>query len=531
MKKTMTIFAAAVLSLGVACAAAVPQRVLELPPGKGNPRNSEGDFAVLKNGDILFVYTQYYGDSMLDHAPAHLVSRVSKDGGKTWSKESVEVIANEGGQNVMSVSFLRLKKGSLAMFYLRKNSDKDCRPVMRVSKDEGKTWGEPVKCVPDAEAEYYVLNNGRATRLKSGRIVLPLARHTLENGKKTDWDGELVCYYSDDEGKTWKRGSSFATHDEKGKRVTTQEPGLVELKGGRVLMYSRTNHGRQWFHYSSDGCKTWTKGEPGSLWGPCAPATIKRLKNGDLLAVWNDHEGRPDFAAMNLAVSPRGLRVPLTLAVSKDEGKTWSQRRALEGAPGGMFCYIAVCETKKDLLLGYISRGLTHLRLTTVPLAWVYEKVPPHKPQPVFSAFRQLRRGALLKVETALGTWTAETNHAEIAVSNMRYPTGEGVKFLKGENREVLLTLPKSAPSDAFTLLMDRGWSQTMRVEARQTDGTWQKVFEMDRKSDRTRGLRPIDFKKLDKPVTAYRFRVSSPWGVTVTDVDEFKNLGAFFKD
>ncbi len=372
MKKTLMMVV--VLSLGVLLAGAVPQRVLELPPSLENCRNSEGDFAVLKDGRILYIYSHYVKGTGGDHDPAYLASRVSSDGGRTWSKESVEVVANEGGMNVMSVSTLRLKDGALALFYLRKNSETDCRPVMRVSRDEGKTWGAPRLCIPDAEKSYYVLNNCRVARLASGRIVLPLCEHASKDGRLSDWAGRLVCYFSDDEGVTWRRGRDhFATFDSEGKRVTTQEPGVIELKDGRVLMYARTRHGRQWFYYSSDGCDTWTRGEPGSLWGPCAPATVTRLSNGDLFAVWNDHEGRQELVKKGPSWA-NGLRTPLTLAISKDEGKTWINRRVLEGNPKGWYCYIAVRELNGNLLLGYCAmKMLQHSRITTVPISWLYE--------------------------------------------------------------------------------------------------------------------------------------------------------------
>ena len=51
--------------------------LLELNPGEGNPRNSEGDFLKLEDGRILFVYTQYDGSSSVDHAPAHLAASTS----------------------------------------------------------------------------------------------------------------------------------------------------------------------------------------------------------------------------------------------------------------------------------------------------------------------------------------------------------------------------------------------------------------------------------------------------------------------
>ena len=55
------------------CAPAAPEitRNKLLPPGPGNPRNSEGDFIELKDGRILFVYTHFTGSND-DNAAAHL---------------------------------------------------------------------------------------------------------------------------------------------------------------------------------------------------------------------------------------------------------------------------------------------------------------------------------------------------------------------------------------------------------------------------------------------------------------------------
>ncbi|NQT53667.1 exo-alpha-sialidase, partial [bacterium] len=76
-----------------------------LPPGKGNPRNSEGDFVQLKDGRLLFVYTHFTGGGS-DHARAHLAGRFSADGGRTWTADDVVVVPNEGTMNVMSASLL-----------------------------------------------------------------------------------------------------------------------------------------------------------------------------------------------------------------------------------------------------------------------------------------------------------------------------------------------------------------------------------------------------------------------------------------
>ena len=145
-----------------------PEVVLELPPGERNPRNSEGDFIRLNDGRLLLIYTRFTGGGG-DHDAADLVSRQSMDGGKTWSQTDQTVIANESGWNVMSVSLLRLLDGRIALFYARKNSLTDCRPVVRFSADEGQNWSDAVPVIADDDVGYFVLNNDRVVQLTGGR--------------------------------------------------------------------------------------------------------------------------------------------------------------------------------------------------------------------------------------------------------------------------------------------------------------------------------------------------------------------------
>src|SRR5680860_868280 len=93
-----------------------PITVLELPPSPQNPRNSEGDFIKLKSGKLLFIYTHYDTGSGVDHDPAYLASRNSVDAGMTWSDTDDIVMGNEGSQNIMSVSLLRLNNGDCLLY-------------------------------------------------------------------------------------------------------------------------------------------------------------------------------------------------------------------------------------------------------------------------------------------------------------------------------------------------------------------------------------------------------------------------------
>ena len=347
--------------------------VLELPPGPNNPRNSEGAFMPLKDGRIMFAYSRYYGASSSDHAAADIAVRYSSDKGATWTDRDEIIVKNHGGMNVMSVSLLRLQSGEIALFYLLKNSTSDCRPVMRRSFDEGRTWGEPTTCITD-EVAYYVLNNDRVIQLKDGRLLFAVSKHSFPDGK-FDNAGAVLTYSSDDNGATWRRGKSvLEVHGADGRRYAAQEPGVVECSDGSLLLWIRTNADRQYFSRSTDRGETWSEPAPSPLVSPLAPASIKRLPTGDLLAVWNDHESRPEMKTKGKAWA-HGWRSPLAAALSSDDGQTWHGTKMVEDDPNGWFCYTAIQPLDDEtVLLGYCAySGLAHSRLVKVPLNWFYE--------------------------------------------------------------------------------------------------------------------------------------------------------------
>ncbi len=350
---------------GLVASAAI-ESLLIIEPGKDNPRNSEGDIVELKDGRLCLIYTRFTGGSG-DHATADLAMRTSKDNGLNWSNDKI-VIRRMGGLNVMSVSLLRLNSGEIALFFLRKTSKEDCRPLMCISKDEAKTWSRPTVCITD-KVGYYVLNNDRVVQLRSGRLVLPVAWHQGP-GEARDTAGVIMCYLSDDDGKTWRRSKdSFKGYAPGGKRITVQEPGVIELKDRRLMMYMRTNAGSQYICYSQDGCETWSKAKPSNLASPLSPASIKRIPwTGDLLCLWNDHSGVHSY--------PAGRRTPLCLAISKDEGKTWDKSRIIEENPDGWYCYTAMTFVKDSLLLAYCAGdrkigGLNRLKVLAISKDWL----------------------------------------------------------------------------------------------------------------------------------------------------------------
>ena len=86
----------------------IGKEVCFLLTGDNNPRNGECTFIRLKNGDILHVFTEYYGESYEDDGIAHLCATRSDDEGETWSERYLFLENDGGAKNYMSPSLLRL---------------------------------------------------------------------------------------------------------------------------------------------------------------------------------------------------------------------------------------------------------------------------------------------------------------------------------------------------------------------------------------------------------------------------------------
>ncbi len=420
-RRAQTAFCAlAALFSATVCAApaAGVKLALDLPPGPDNPRNSEGAFMPLRDGSIMFAYSRYTGESKSDHATAEIAARYSRDNGTTWSVKDEIIDKNEGGMNVMSVSLLRLKSGEIALFYLKKNSLSDCRPVMRRSFDEGKTWSEPTICITD-ETAYYVLNNDRVIQLRDGRLLFAVSKHSFPDGK-FDNTGVVLTYSSDDNGATWRRGKSVLTvRGTDGKQYAAQEPGVVECTDGSVLLWIRTNADRQYFSRSTDRGETWSEPEPSPLVSPLSPASIKRLPTGDLLAVWNDHGSRPEMKTYRPSEHKwaNGWRSPLATALSSDDGRTWHGVKMIEDDPDGWFCYTAIQPLDDaTVLLGYCAYDtLAHSRLVKIPLEWFYDQIVA-KPGRAASTMPPQGLGNGGFIETALPNSTIARGFATASV-------------------------------------------------------------------------------------------------------------------
>ena len=310
--------------------------VCYLPVTANNQRNSEGCFVRLKDGSILYAWSMFYerGD---DLGQADIGCIRSYDEGDTWVER--RVLYGDGQENLMCPTLMRMENGDLGLFYVyhdrcRNSEEMDGRiyhkGMVRLvrSRDEGLTWSEPIQISrPD---QSFCFENGHGIRLKSGRILLPMAYHRYEPvgcyGGLCMY-GVVTFYYSDDDGYTWQEVPNRVYGlPEEITQTGLQEPMAYQTEDGRIRVFCRTDLGVQYETVSDDDGITWSEAQPNRFFtSPCSPMVMKR-SGPYTVAAFNPiprYVGREDTP-----------RTPMVLWVSDDDSKTFTRLKLIDQSPG-----------------------------------------------------------------------------------------------------------------------------------------------------------------------------------------------------
>ena len=337
-----------------------------LSTSKLNQRNGEGAFIKLKNGTIIFGFTEFLGEDWDDDFCARIAYIQSDDEGETWSDKKVLFEKPDDAKNIMCLSFLRMNNDDIGAFYIHKNLDGTDKIVFTRSADEGESWSEPINCMECLEnQDYFVLNNDRVIKLKNGRIHFSVAKHTVLNTDKDFEPGELHFFYSDDDGKTWQKTDTVLKCPFPQNPDGYEEPGLYQFPDGKIWCYIRTGLGFQYECFSEDFGMTWTLPEPNLFFSSaCSPLLVKDCGE-NTVAIFNpvpEHVLREDY-------EPWG-RTPYVMAVSKDKGKTFTKENLyyIEDDLNNGYCYPAIYAGKDYMLLAYYHSNNTGICLNSTKI-------------------------------------------------------------------------------------------------------------------------------------------------------------------
>jgi len=331
-------------------------------------RWSEGSTIALDDKGHLLMGVTMFGPGGHDHTPGAIYAFHSYDGGLTWtSLEQAKILQeNVGKQNTMSPALLRLDNGEILCFVNVKNSMRDCGPWVKRSSDGGKTWG-PLQRLP--YDGYGGVGCDRAIQISTGRVLLPCWVSLDELKSSHAW-----VFYSDDRGRVWRRTDLISVPKGSSGRATdpaAEEPMIVELRDGRLMMILRTYLTYIYKCHSSDGGATWTPPQNSGIPSPGSMATLKRMPDGNLLLIWN-------------WAPPEKINGPwprdfLSTAVSTDEGRNFTSVRHLDGQTNfeGKITMANVTFVGDRAVITYSKspnkKNHYSWQLQVIPLKWFYE--------------------------------------------------------------------------------------------------------------------------------------------------------------
>jgi len=314
-------------------------------------RGMPGDIELLRDGRLLLSYVSWDPEGTI-------LARHSKDQGRTWGPEFVLFAKpNESeSANYGSPSFLRLANGDLLATYIyRLEADpRYGHNYYRRSKDDGKTWSDQFDYTPFPG--YNLVHNDKLVQLSTGRIIAPVAMELREEGG--DHRGYVSYTFYSDDGRSWRKSKNMVNV----LPVEAQEPHVVELKDGRLMMLCRTYSGYVVRSYSDDKGESWSPGEHLknlSLPPNSSALNVKRIPStGDLLL-------------LRCSDGVNRWRTPFVSAVSKDEGQTWTNQRIIEGSQEDDYGYPSLLFLDGVAIISYHRRN--GLAVARIPVGWFYE--------------------------------------------------------------------------------------------------------------------------------------------------------------
>jgi sialidase-1 len=303
----------------------------------------------------LLAFAEGRKNGCSDTGDIDLVMKRSEDQGQSWS--SLQVIWDDGdnvcGNPAPVVDESTGEIHLLLTWNLGEDHEseiiaglsKDTRRIFHLnSLDQGQSWSEPreiTSAVKQANWTWYATGPCHGIQLTRGeargRLIIPCDHIEAESKKYYSH-----CIYSDDHGKSWKLGESTPVDQ-------VNECTVAELPDGTLVLnmrnYDRSQKTRK-ISFSKDG---------GHSWGALSSDTvlIEPICQASSLSVFGE-DGKHSLYFLNPAHENR--RQNLTLRISRDAGRNWSESRILHEGPGA---YTDLCLMDNGKLACLLEAGVS----------------------------------------------------------------------------------------------------------------------------------------------------------------------------
>jgi hypothetical protein len=294
----------------------------ELPDAYKHPVS----FTELANGDLYLVYyggSGEYGDDTWVRG-----SRLVK-GESHWSRPTV--IADTPFRSDGNGVVWQASDGIVWLFYVVRYGPtwSNSRIKYKISRDGAHTWSDS-----DLLAfEEGSMVRGRPIALINGDYLLPVYHETGHDREFMGPDTGSFFYRKKKGATQWTPTKLIHS------RIGNLQPSIVQINDSYLIAYSRRGGGyeaKDGGHLvrseSRDGGFTWGEGTDSAFPNPNAATDFIKLQNGHLLLVYNNNGG--------------STRMPLTVAISVDDDKSYPYKRDIVNKPGDSAAYPTALQTR-----------------------------------------------------------------------------------------------------------------------------------------------------------------------------------------
>ena len=326
--------------------------------------------AVIKapNGDIL-AFAE--GRTEGDHNNVDIVMKRSTNNGKDWSKTLVVIWPQkENDKRTFGnpCPVVDEERGTIWLLFCEDGYD----VWLTKSTDNGKNWATPYKISdqvknpkwawgskPQKDEDEKIIWTGPGIGIQikhgkyKGRLVIPCHFQPFPKGKPVGVNNNRMwVFYSDNHGKTW----NYPSLSELG-----NESQVVELSNHDLMLNGRNQKGfggkptRRLTATSSNGGVKFTDSiRDGKLIDPVCQASILRYSFG---------RGDKNVILFSNPAHETD-RKRMTIRISNDDGKTWSDGKCICKGFSGYSCLVKQADDKIGVLYETKNSSLTYARFS-----------------------------------------------------------------------------------------------------------------------------------------------------------------------